>query len=132
MNAATRFVTWKGYRISISEPLLSEWQAVDSSTCWEKGRIIASFVEQGGTVEGFVREVGGFTVEHGERLRNVWTRFGSIRNEFPNLRWVHFLIVLEWHDWHSWLLQANRENWGPSQMRMARWEAESSMKGLKL
>jgi hypothetical protein len=115
-----------------SQVYLGRWNGLVSTTNWEKGRIIVEWrtaLMAGGAPpaeyadEAWSRFVGNVSSQHVGRLRRVYERFASVRDEFPGLYWSHFSAALDWHDAEMWLEGAVQSNWSISQMRRQRWEA---------
>lgn len=118
--------------IELSEPFVTRWTVLVSTTNWEKGAIINSWRSeleaQGAPVssysdEAWSRRVGGVTSQHVGRLRRVYQRFGNTYASYAGLYWTHFLAALDWEDAEMWLEGASQSRWSVSQMRSTRWEA---------
>ena len=111
--------------------LVGQWNQLESTTNWEKGRIICDWREalmiQGAAVteysdEAWAQLVGGVTSQHVGRLRRVYQRFGETQIQYPGLYWSHFQATLDWDDAPMWLEGAIQNEWSVSQMRGKRWE----------
>lgn len=118
--------------VELSEPFVTQWTVLVSTTNWEKGAIICSWRSeleaQGAPVssysdEAWSRRVGGVTSQHVGRLRRVYQRFGNTHASYAGLYWTHFLAALDWDDAEMWLEGASQSGWSVSQMRTTRWEA---------
>jgi len=114
-----------------SQPFVGQWNQLISTTNWEKGRIILdwreAFIEAGAPAveysdEAWSRRVGNVTGQHVGRLRRVYQRFGSAREQYDGLFWSHFQAALDWEDAEMWLEGAVQNSWSVSQMRRTRWE----------
>src|SRR5271165_1375018 len=82
-----------------SSEYLGRWNRLVSTTNWEKGRIVAEWREAlieaaapaaAYTDEAWSRRVGSVTPQHTGRLRRVYQRFASMREEYRGLYWSHF------------------------------------------
>jgi hypothetical protein len=118
--------------IELSEPFVTRWTVLISTTNWEKGAIISGWRSeleaQGAPVssysdEAWSRRVGGVTSQHVGRLRRVYQRFGNTYSSYAGLYWTHFLAALDWDDAEMWLEGAAQSRWSVAQMRATRWEA---------
>lgn len=118
--------------VELSEPFVTRWSVLISTTNWEKGAIVCAWrselESQAASAsdfsdEAWSRRVGGVTSQHVGRLRRVYQRFGNTYNSFSNLYWTHFLAALDWEDAEMWLEGASQSSWSVSQMRNVRWEA---------
>jgi hypothetical protein len=117
--------------VAASQPYVSRWSRLVSTTNWEKGRIIVEWreacVAQGLPAseysdEAWGRLVGGVTGQHVGRLRRAYQRFSSSQDKYPGLYWSHFQAALDWNDAEMWLEGALQSGWSVAQMREARWE----------
>lgn len=115
-----------------SERYVGQWHRLVTTTNWEKGRIIfewrTALIEAGAppseySDETWSRRIGNVSPQHVGRLRRVYERFSSIRDEFDGLYWSHFQAALDWNDAEMWLQGAIENGWSVSQMRQMRWEA---------
>ena len=113
----------------LSKQYHQQWHQLVSTTNWAKGKIIckwreslraAGFSAHYYSDESWSRRVGNVTPQHTGRLRKVYLRFDSIRNEYPKLHWSHFLIALDWDDSELWLEGAQQSQWSVSQMQKMR------------
>lgn len=118
--------------VELSEPFVTRWSVLISTTNWEKGAIICAWRSELESQaapasccsdEAWSRRVGGVTSQHVGRLRRVYQRFGSTHHSYSRLYWTHFLAALDWDDAELWLEGAGQSNWSVSQMRTMRWEA---------
>ena len=118
--------------VQLSEPFVTRWSVLVSTTNWEKGAIISAWrseLESQGAApsaysdEAWSRRVGGVTSQHVGRLRRVYQRFGSSYTSYSALYWTHFLAALDWDDAEMWLEGASHSQWSVSEMRNTRWEA---------
>jgi hypothetical protein len=84
---------------------IGRWSRLVSTTNWEKGRIVAEWrealIEAGAPTaaysdEAWSRRVGSVTPQHAGRLRRVYQRFSSMRDEYRGLYWSHFQAALDW------------------------------------
>jgi len=109
-----------------SNEYLGRWNRLISTTNWEKGRIVAEWrealIEAGAaatayTDEAWSRRVGSVTPQHTGRLRRVYQRFASMRDEYDGLYWSHFQAALDWDDAEMWLEGAVQNRWSISQMQ---------------
>ncbi|MFO0915961.1 MAG: hypothetical protein U0795_23585 [Pirellulales bacterium] len=123
-----------------SAEFVGRWNRLVSTTNWEKGRIIhewrQSLIDQGAPAadysdEAWSKRVGGVSGQHTGRLRRVFHRFASGREQFPGLFWSHYQAALDWDDAEMWLEGAVRQSWSVSQMRQQRWEALGLPEDLK-
>lgn len=114
-----------------AEQFVGQWNRLESTTNWEKGRIICEWREalmtSGAAVteysdDAWAQLVGGVTSQHVGRLRRVYQRFGEDYEQYPGLFWSHFQAALDWDDAEMWLEGAIRNEWSISQMRGKRWE----------
>lgn len=114
-----------------AEKFVGQWNRLVSTTNWEKGRIICEWREalmtSGAAVteysdEAWSQLVGGVTSQHVGRLRRVYQRFWTDREQYDGLYWSHFQAALEWDDAEMWLEGAIHNEWSISQMRGKRWE----------
>ena len=114
-----------------AEPFVGRWQTLESTTNWEKGRIIAEWRAELQASEAAVTQysdeawatlVGNVTSQHVGRLRRVHGRFGEVYQQYDRLYWSHFQAALEWQDAEMWLEGAVQNKWSISQMRAQRWE----------
>jgi len=112
-----------------SSEYLGRWNRLVSTTNWEKGRIVAEWREAlieaaapaaAYTDEAWSRRVGSVTPQHTGRLRRVYQRFASMREEYRGLYWSHFQAALDWDDAEMWLEGAVQNRWSISQMQGAR------------
>jgi hypothetical protein len=110
---------------------VGQWNRLESTTNWEKGRIICQWREallaSGAPVteysdESWAQLVGGVTSQHVGRLRRVFQRFGDVFDQYEGLYWSHFQAALDWDDAEMWLEGAIRNQFSVSQMRGKRWE----------
>jgi hypothetical protein len=117
--------------VQASQPFVGRWSRLVSTTNWEKGRIIiewrAALVSGGLPIseysdEAWARLVGGVTGQHVGRLRRVFQRFGTAKEQFPGLFWSHFQAAIDWDDAEMWLEGAMQSGWSVAQMRDRRWE----------
>jgi hypothetical protein len=109
-----------------SNEYLGRWNRLVSTTNWEKGRIVSEWREAliaagaaaaAYTDESWSRRVGNVTPQHTGRLRRVYQRFVSIREEYDGLYWSHFQAALDWNDAEMWLEGAVQNRWSISQMQ---------------
>ncbi len=109
-----------------SSEYLGRWNRLVSSTNWEKGRIVAEWREAliaaGAAAaacsdEAWSRRVGSVTPQHTGRLRRVYQRFASMRDEYRGLYWSHFQAALDWDDAEMWLEGAVQNGWSIAQMQ---------------
>jgi hypothetical protein len=121
--------------VELSEPFVTRWSVLVSTTNWEKGAIICSWrneleVEHAPAAaysdDAWSRRVGGVTPQHVGRLRRVYQRFGDSFGSYANLYWTHFLASMEWDDAEMWLEGAAQSGWSVSKMRHTRWVASGS------
>ncbi|QDU87108.1 hypothetical protein Pla175_04630 [Pirellulimonas nuda] len=117
--------------IASARPFVGEWQTLESTTNWEKGRIIAAWrnqLEKAGSDatefsdQAWAQLVGGVTSQHVGRLRRTQQRYGDVWREYAGLYWSHFYAALEWPDAEMWLEGAVQNGWSISKMRAQRWE----------
>lgn len=118
--------------VELSEPFITRWTVLVSTTNWEKGAIISAWrneLEAAGAPvtaysdEAWSRRVGGVTPQHVGRLRRVQQRFGESFRTYSQLYWTHFMSAMEWDDAEMWLEGASQSGWSVSKMRSMRWEA---------
>ncbi len=111
---------------------LTHWNRLQSTTNWEKGRIICQWREAlmaAGTAPecysdlAWSRLAGGVTPQHTGRLRRVYQRFGTVYRQYQGLYWSHFLAACEWSDAEMWLEGAVQNGWSVGHMRLKRWDA---------
>jgi hypothetical protein len=109
-----------------SREYLGRWNRLISSTNWEKGRIISQWREAliaagapaaSCTDEAWSRQAGNVTPQHSGRLRRVYQRFVTVRDNFPGLYWSHFQAALDWDDAEMWLEGAVQNGWSIAQMQ---------------
>jgi hypothetical protein len=114
-----------------SEPFVGRWHRLVSTTNWEKGRIISDWRESliaaqaqpsDYSDEAWSRRVGGVTGQHVGRLRRVFSRFGHVHDQYPDLYWSHFQAAVDWDDAEMWLEGAVQNGWSIARMRRTRWE----------
>jgi len=114
-----------------SEQFLGQWKRLVSTTNWQKGQIIHEWREalrESGlpsaeySDESWSRRVGNVTPQHVGRLRRVYERFGTVRDDYPGLFWSHFQAALDWDDAEMYLEGAVQSGWSISEMRQQRWE----------
>jgi len=119
-----------------STEYLGRWNRLISTTNWEKGRIISEWREalieteappSSYTDEAWARWVGNVTPQHAGRLRRVYQRFGTTREQYDGLYWSHFQAALDWDDAEMWLEGAVQNGWSISQMRHQRWQATGAL-----
>jgi hypothetical protein len=112
-----------------SNEYLGRWNRLVSTTNWEKGRIVAEWREAlieaaapaaAYTDDAWSRRVGNVTPQHTGRLRRVYQRFASMREEYRGLYWSHFQAALDWDDAEMWLEGAVQNRWSISQMQGGR------------
>jgi hypothetical protein len=117
--------------VAASQPYVGRWNHLVSTTNWEKGRIIVQWREalaaQGLPAseysdEAWSRLVGGVSGQHVGRLRRVYQRFHTVREQFAGLYWSHFQAALDWDDAEMWLEGARASGWSVAQMRQTRGE----------
>lgn len=101
---------------------VAKWQRAVSDGNWLKGEAVSAFVSAEGSLEDFVRIVGGVTVSHAQKLRLTWIRYAESRHQFKRLRWPHFFAALDWDDGELWLKNADVQGWTPTDMRQKRFE----------
>ncbi len=118
-----------------SQPFISRWNRLISTTNWEKGRIIYEWREalvaavappSEYSDEAWRRRVEGVSGQHVGRLRRVYERFGGVYEEYEGLFWSHFQAALDWPDAEMWLEGAVQSHWSISEMRRQRWEAHGA------
>jgi hypothetical protein len=109
-----------------SSEYLGRWNRLVSTTNWEKGRIVAEWrealIEAGAPAaaysdEAWSRRVGSVTPQHTGRLRRVYQRFATVRDEYHGLYWSHFQAALDWDDAEMWLEGAVQNRWSIAQMQ---------------
>lgn len=119
-----------------SEQFLGQWRHLVSTTNWEKGRIIFDWREALKNSdapaaeyadEAWSRRVGNVTPQHVGRLRRVYERFDSVRDEYAGLFWSHFQAALDWDDAEMWLEGAVQSQWSIADMRRQRAEANGAV-----
>ncbi|REK07505.1 MAG: hypothetical protein DWQ37_21490 [Planctomycetota bacterium] len=119
-----------------SSQFLGRWKRLVSTTNWEKGQIIhqwrQSLIDAEAPVaeysdDAWSRRVGNVTPQHVGRLRRVFERFGSAREDYPGLYWSHFQAGLDWDDAEMWLEGAVQNDWSISEMRHKRWETHGAL-----
>ncbi|MEX1224799.1 MAG: hypothetical protein WEA31_09650, partial [Pirellulales bacterium] len=112
-----------------SQSYIGQWNQLVSSTNWEKGRIIHQWrtaLQADGapaaeyTDNAWSERVGNVTGQHVGRLRRVYERFGTQRDDFRSLYWSHFQAALDWEDAEMYLEGAAQNGWSVSQMRRTR------------
>ncbi len=115
--------------IASARPFVGEWQTLESTTNWEKGRIIAAWrseLEESGSDttefsdQAWAQLVGGVTSQHVGRLRRTHQRYADVWREYAGLYWSHFYAALEWPDAEMWLEGAVQNRWSVSKMRAQR------------
>jgi hypothetical protein len=115
-----------------SEQFVGQWRRLVSTTNWEKGRIIFEWrgaLRAGGAPptpssdEAWSLRVGNVSPQHVGRLRRVFERFATVRDDFPGLFWSHFQAALDWDDAPMWLEGAVHSGWSIADMRRMRGEA---------
>ncbi len=126
--------------LAASSEFIGKWNELVSTTNWDKGRVIAEWREAlekknapitERSDEAWVQLVGYVTSQHVGRLRRVYQRFGSLRDEYQGLYWSHFQTSLDWEDAEMWLEGAIQNRWSVAKMRAARWEAVGAPDGVK-
>ena len=114
-----------------SAPFIGKWNALISTTNWEKGRLICQWrdalIDQGAPAteysdEAWSQLVGGVTPQHVGRLRRTSARFNDDYGDYQGLFWSHFYAALDWDDAEMWLEGAVQSKWSISGMRQQRWE----------
>lgn len=109
-----------------SAPFEGRWHRLESTTNWERGRIIfewrQALIAAGAqpyqySDEAWSKRVGGVTPQHVGRLRRVHERFAAQRDDFPGLYWSHFQAALDWDDAEMWLEGAVQNGWTVAEMR---------------
>ena len=119
-----------------SQPFVSQWVRLISTTNWDKGRIILEWrdalIESDHPAgeysdETWARLVGSVTGQHVGRLRRVYQRFASVYQQYDRLFWSHFQASVDWDDAEMWLEGASQSSWSVSQMRKHRWETMGSL-----
>ena len=112
-----------------SAPFEGRWHRLESTTNWERGRIIfewrQALLAAGAqpyqySDEAWSKRVGGITPQHVGRLRRVHERFAAQRDDFPGLYWSHFQAALDWDDAEMWLEGAVQSGWTVAEMRSQR------------
>lgn len=112
-----------------SAPFEGRWHRLESTTNWERGRIIfewrQALMAAGAqpyqySDEAWSKRVGGVTPQHVGRLRRVYERFAAQRDDFPGLYWSHFQAALDWDDAEMWLEGAVQNGWTVAEMREQR------------
>jgi len=123
-----------------SAKYLGDWHDLVSRTNWEKGRIICRWRERVSQAHPEVQALsdrawshlaGGISPEHVGRLRRTYARFGEIHENYPGLRWSHFMAALAWDDAEMWLEGAVQNSWTIDTMRRTRWEALGAVESEK-
>lgn len=92
-----------------------------SAANWQVGRCAALWVERCGRCRDN-REFAviiGMTTEEVWRRRRVYETFWMVRDDYPNLKWLHFLAALEWDDACRCLSWANE--WDATVAEMRAW-----------
>ncbi len=126
--------------IEFSSAFIGEWNELVSTTNWDKGRVITAWRDllekENAPItersdEAWAQLVGFVTSQHVGRLRRVYQRFGSLREEYKGLYWSHFQAALDWEDAEMWLEGAIHNRWSVAKMRAARWEAVGAPDGVK-
>ena len=126
--------------IEASSAFIGEWNELVSTTNWDKGRVISAWREsldkEGAPItersdEAWAQLVGYVTSQHVGRLRRVYQRFGTLREEYKGLFWSHFQAALDWEDAEMWLEGAIHNRWSVAKMRAARWDAVGAPDGVK-
>lgn len=115
-----------GFADEASAPFEGRWHRLESTTNWERGRIIfewrQALLAAGAqpyqySDEAWSKRVGGVTPQHVGRLRRVHERFSAQRDDFPGLYWSHFQAALDWDDAEMWLEGAVQNGWTVAEMR---------------
>lgn len=124
--------------VAAAEPFVGRWQTLESTTNWEKGRIIAEWRAELEAANAPVTQysdeawstlVGNVTSQHVGRLRRVHARFGDAADQYAGLYWSHFQAAIDWQDAEMWLEGAVQNKWSISQMRAKRWETVGDEQG---
>ena len=124
--------------LETSAPFVGRWNHLISNSNWEKGRIIsqwrASLADAGAPASEYAddvwaRRVGGVSPQHVGRLRRVFDRFDSARQEYEGLYWSHFHAAIDWDDAEMWLEGGVQNGWSVKQMMNKRWETLGSPEG---
>lgn len=124
----------------LSKEPLGTWNRLVSRTNWEKGEVILKWRNQlleaglpNSTYsdESWAKRVGNVSSQHVGRLRRVFERFGSSREQFSGLYWSHFQAALDWEDAEMWLEGANLNQWSVAIMRIKRWETLGAPEDMK-
>jgi hypothetical protein len=119
-----------------SAPFEGRWHRLESTTNWERGRIISEWrqaLQAAGAQpyeysdEAWSKRVGGVTPQHVGRLRRVHERFAAQRDDFPGLYWSHFQAALDWDDAEMWLEGAVHSGWTVAEMRSQRQQALAAL-----
>lgn len=81
----------------------SAWLVGECATIW-----IGKFAR--GRTDGDFGELIAMSGDQVYQRRRVFEKFGAIRHWFPNLRWAHFLVALNWTDCTESLEWANENH----------------------
>jgi hypothetical protein len=121
--------TAEGQIEAVSTEYVGRWNRLVSTTNWEKGRIIcdwrAALIEAGAlpssyTDEAWSRTAGSVSPQHTGRLRRVYQRFSTVRDQYPGLFWSHFQAALDWDEAEMWLEGAVQNGWSIAEMQSQR------------
>jgi hypothetical protein len=118
------------------DQFLGKWKQLVSTTNWEKGQIIYQWREALAAADtppsqysddAWSRRVGNVTPQHVGRLRRVFERFATVRDDYPGLFWSHFQAAVDWDEAELWLEGAVQNNWSIAEMRQMRWETRGAI-----
>lgn len=90
-------------RVEIPETeaeLIATAQTAVSLCNWVVGECASKWTTKyarGRTDGDFAQEIG-LTPDQVYQRRRVWESFGDVRSEYPNLKWSHFYVALNWDD----------------------------------
>lgn len=91
------------------DALIARAQQALSSCNWSIGECAATWTQRyaRGRTDGDFGNLIGLSGDQVYQRRRVWEAFADVREEYPNLKWSHFYVALNWDDASECLQWAN-------------------------
>ena len=101
------------------EELVAKAQASISQCNWIVGECASKWTQKyaKGRTDADFGELVGLSPDQVYQRRRVWENFSDVTSDYPNLRWSHFYVALNWDDSPESLQWANENSATVAEMR---------------
>lgn len=106
-------------RIETEEELVTRAQDALSSCNWVIGECAAQWTKRfaKGRTDGDFGELIGLSGDQVYQRRRVWESFADVHDDYPQLKWSHFYVALNWDDAAECLQWANENEATVAEMK---------------